>query len=153
STVGILAGRSGERKSRPGRGLLGLCDRRGGRISRLTTHAEVYPMSEETVSSTDPHPRHRLELMGTWMSYADAGAGDPMLFPHGNPTSSYLWRNVIPHLKPLARCIAPDLIGMGASGASATHSYRFADHSRHLDALLERILPSGPLALVVHDWG
>src|SRR5215472_9680553 len=110
-------------------------------------------MSEETVSSTDPHLRHKLELMGTRMSYADTGTGDPMVFLHGNPTSSYLWRNVIPHLKPLARCIAPDLIGMGASGASATHSYRLADHSRHLDAFLEGIVPSGPVTLVVHDWG
>jgi haloalkane dehalogenase len=110
-------------------------------------------MSEETVSSIDPHPRAKFELLGTWMSYADVGAGDPIVFLHGNPTSSYLWRNVIPHLKPLARCIAPDLIGMGASGASATGSYRFTDHSRHLDAFLDGVVPSGRLTLVVHDWG
>ena len=64
------------------------------------------------------------------MSYADTGAGDPIVFLHGNPTSSYLWRNVIPYLAPHARCLAPDLIGMGASGPSATGAYRFEDHAR-----------------------
>ncbi|MGO9454255.1 MAG: haloalkane dehalogenase [Candidatus Binataceae bacterium] len=110
-------------------------------------------MSEETISAADPHPRKKLDLLGTSMSYADTGSGDPVVFLHGNPTSSYLWRNVITHVAPLARCIAPDLIGMGASGPSATGSYRFADHSRHLDAFLDGVLPSGKVTFVVHDWG
>jgi len=110
-------------------------------------------MSEATISPIDPHPRKELALLGTRMSYTDTGTGDPVVFLHGNPTSSYLWRNVIPHLMKLARCIAPDLIGMGASGSAATGSYRFADHSRHLDAFLEGVAPRGPLTLVVHDWG
>ncbi|MFZ0658653.1 MAG: haloalkane dehalogenase [Candidatus Binataceae bacterium] len=110
-------------------------------------------MSATEISAVDPHPRHRVDLLGTSMSYADAGKGHPIVFLHGNPTSSYLWRNVIPHLTPFARCIAPDLIGMGASGKSSTGKFRFADHALHLDALLDRILPAGPLALVVHDWG
>ena len=95
-------------------------------------------MGDDTkISAADPHPRKRLELLNTWMSYADTGAGDPMVFLHGNPTSSYLWRNVIPYLAPHARCLAPDLIGMGASGPSATGTYRFADHARYLDAFFD----------------
>ena len=110
-------------------------------------------MSEDTISAVDSHPRKKLELIGTWFSYTDTGSGDPVVFIHGNPTSSYLWRNIIAHVAPLARCIAPDLIGMGASGPSTTGSYRFADHSRHLDAFLERVVPRGRVTLVVHDWG
>jgi len=110
-------------------------------------------MSDTAISAADPHPRKRLELDGTWFSYADTGSGDPVVFLHGNPTSSYLWRNIIPHLAPLARCIAPDLIGMGASGPSTNGAYRFADHSRHLDAFLERLDLAGNVTLVVHDWG
>ncbi|MGC2445874.1 alpha/beta fold hydrolase, partial [Candidatus Binatus sp.] len=94
-------------------------------------------MSDLQISPADPHPRKKLEILKTWISYADTGAGDPIVFLHGNPTSSYLWRNVIPHLAPHARCVAPDLIGMGASGPSATGTYRFADHSRHLDTFFE----------------
>ncbi|HVA78613.1 MAG TPA: haloalkane dehalogenase [Candidatus Binataceae bacterium] len=110
-------------------------------------------MSTTEISAADPHPRRRVALLGTSMSYADAGAGSPIVLLHGNPTSSYLWRNVIGHLAPDARCIAPDLIGMGASGKSSTGNYRFADHALHLDAFFDRVLPEGPLTLVVHDWG
>ena len=110
-------------------------------------------MAEEAISATDPHPRKKQELLGTSMSYADTGSGEPVVFLHGNPTSSYLWRNVIPHVAPAARCIAPDLIGMGASGRSSTGTYTFADHAKHLDALLDAVLPSGKITFVVHDWG
>jgi len=110
-------------------------------------------MSEEAISSLDPHPRKKQELLGTSMSYADTGSGDPVVLLHGNPTSSYLWRNVIPHIAPAARCIAPDLIGMGASGPSSTGTYTFADHARHLDALLDAVVPNGKITFVVHDWG
>ncbi len=105
------------------------------------------------ISAADPHPRKKLELLNTWMSYADTGSGDPVVFLHGNPTSSYLWRNIIPHVAPLARCIAPDLIGMGASGKSATGTYRFVDHARHLDAFFEGLNLKSKVTLVVHDWG
>ena len=94
--------------------------------------------SDSQISAADPHPRKKLELLNTWMSYADTGAGDPIVFLHGNPTSSYLWRNVIPHLAPHARCVAPDLIGMGASGPSATGTYRFADHCAPSRRVLRR---------------
>ena len=110
-------------------------------------------MSEEAISALDPHPRKKQELLGTSMSHADTGTGDPVVFLHGNPTSSYLWRNVIPHVATAARCIAPDLIGMGSSGRSSTGTYTFADHARHLDALLDAVLPKGKITFVVHDWG
>lgn len=109
--------------------------------------------TDAKISAADSYPRKRLELIRTWMSYADTGAGDPVVFLHGNPTSSYLWRNVIPHVAPLARCIAPDLIGMGASGKSSTGAYRFVDHARHLDAFFEGLNLKRNVTLVVHDWG
>src|SRR3984893_11844904 len=112
-------------------------------------------MSDEKtqISAIDPYPRKKLELLGTSRSYADTGSGDPVVFLHGNPTSSYLWRNIIPHVAPLARCIAPDLIGMGASGPSSTGSYRFVDHSRHVDAFFDGLNLKSKVTLVVHDWG
>jgi haloalkane dehalogenase len=76
-----------------------------------------------------------------------------LVFLHGNPTSSFLWRNVIPHLEAQAHCLAPDLIGMGESGPSAGGSYRFADHARYLDAWFEAAVPRARVTLVVHDWG
>lgn len=86
------------------------------------------------------------------MSYVDTGAGDPIVFLHGNPTSSYLWRNVIPHVSSLGRCLAPDLIGMGRSARSPSRAYRFADHVRYLDAWFEA-LELNRVTLVLHDWG
>ena len=89
------------------------------------------------------------------MAYVDTGgeSDGAVVFLHGNPTSSYLWRNIIPHVSPLARCLAPDLVGMGESDGTPDGSYRFADHSRYLDAWFDAVLPSGPVTLVVHDWG
>lgn len=96
------------------------------------------------------------EVLGSRMAYVDVGSGDPFVFLHGNPTSSYLWRNVIPHLVPHGRCIAPDLIGMGDSAKladSGPGSYRFVEHRRYLDALLEQLGVHERVTLVVHDWG
>jgi haloalkane dehalogenase len=76
------------------------------------------------------------------MAYIEVGQGDPIVLLHGNPTSSYLWRNVLPHLQPRGRCIAPDLIGMGDSDKlpdSGPGSYRFVEHRRYLDAMLEAL--------------
>src|SRR5215475_7598511 len=81
------------------------------------------------ISADDPHPRRRVKVLDSEMVYADVGAGDPIVLLHGNPTSSYLWRNVIPHLDGRGRCLAPDLIGMGRSGKAANAQYRFADHA------------------------
>ena len=83
----------------------------------------------------------------------DTGAGDPIVFLHGNPTSSYLWRNVIPHLSPVGRCLAPDLMGMGESGSAPNDSYRFTDHSAVLDQWFDAMGLTGGVTLVVHDWG
>lgn len=90
------------------------------------------------------------------MAYFEAGAGDPIIFLHGNPTSSYLWRNVIPHVADLGRVIAPDLIGMGGSDKLADAgpgSYRFVEHRHYLDALLEQLGVAENVTFVIHDWG
>ena len=108
------------------------------------------------IEATDPHPRKRVAVLDSAMSYAEAGQGPAapvVVFLHGNPTSSYLWRNVIPHVAPLARCLAPDLIGMGASGKNSAGSYTFAEHARYLDAWFDAVLPEEKIVLVAHDWG
>ena len=94
---------------------------------------------------------------GIEMAYRDEGEGDPIIFLHGNPTSSYLWRNIIPHVAGLGRVIAPDLVGMGDSAKlpdSGPDRYTFIEHRHYLDSLLDAILPAGAQStLVVHDWG
>ena len=104
------------------------------------------------ISAADTYERHRIAFLETEISYVDTGAGEPVVFLHGNPTSSYLWRNVIPHVEGLGRCLAPDLVGMGDSGAAPDGSYRFVDHARYLDAWFEALGLTN-VTLVVHDWG
>jgi len=90
------------------------------------------------------------------MAYVEVGEGDPIVLLHGNPTSSYLWRAVLPLLQPRGRCIAPDLIGMGDSDKlpdSGPCSYRFVENRRYLDALLEALDVHKRVTFVVHDWG
>ena len=110
-------------------------------------------MTREPISSQDPHPRQRMNTRGVEISYVDTGQGDPIVFLHGNPTSSYLWRNIIPYTKPLGRCLAPDLMGMGDSGPSPNGEYRFADHSALLDKWFEDMSLNRNVTLVIHDWG
>ena len=110
-------------------------------------------MTSEAISSQDDHPRRRINSGGVNVAYVDTGEGDPIVFLHGNPTSSYLWRNIIPHATPLGRCLAPDLMGMGESGCSSNGSYRFADHSALLDQWFEDMGLTSNVTLVVHDWG
>jgi len=108
------------------------------------------------ISAAFPYQKQRRRVLGTEMAYVDVGAGDPIVLLHGNPTSSYLWRNVLPHLQQRGRCIVPDLVGMGDSAklpASGRGSYRFVDHRRHLDALLEALGVDEQVTLVIHDWG
>jgi haloalkane dehalogenase len=108
------------------------------------------------ISATFPYEKKRLEVLGRSMAYVDEGQSDPIVFLHGNPTFSYLWRNVIPHVLSLGRCIAPDLIGMGDSEKlpdSGPGSYTFVEHRRYLDALLDRLSMKQRVTLVVHDWG
>ncbi len=90
------------------------------------------------------------------MAYIATGSGDPIIFLHGNPTSSFLWRNILPHVEPCGRCIAPDLIGMGDSEKlpdSGPGSYTFVEHRHYLDGLLERLGVERSAVLVGHDWG
>lgn len=107
----------------------------------------------ETIAAADRYPRKRVDVLDSAMAYVDTGSGDPVVFLHGNPTSSYLWRNVIPHVEGVARCLAPDLIGMGASGKAPGGSYRFVDHARYLDAWFDALGLARNVTLVVHDWG
>jgi haloalkane dehalogenase len=104
------------------------------------------------IAAPDPYPRQRVAVLDSAMAYVDTGRGAPVVFLHGNPTSSYLWRNVIPLVAPRARCLAPDLIGMGESGPAPAGSYRFVDHARYLDAWFEA-LGLRRVTLVMHDWG
>jgi len=110
-------------------------------------------MSDATISAGDPNPRMRVNIHGVEMAYVDVGNGDPIVLLHGNPTSSYLWRNVIPHLSGLGRCLAPDLVGMGASGRTPDGSYRFVDHARYLDGWFDALGLKRNVTLVIHDWG
>ena len=105
------------------------------------------------MTAADPHPRSTVGVLDSEMAYVDTGEGDPVVFLHGNPTSSYLWRNVIPHIAGQARCLAPDLIGMGDSGKAPGGSYRFADHARYLDAWFDALGLTERVVLVGHDWG
>ena len=98
--------------------------------------------------------KRRVEVGEAAMAYIDTGAGEPpVVLLHGNPTSSFLWRDVIPPIAALRRCVAPDLVGMGDSDKVAGAAYRFADHARWLAAFLDAVVPEGPLVLVLHDWG
>ncbi len=106
-----------------------------------------------TVPAADPHPRRRARVLDSEMAYVDTGAGRPVVFLHGNPTSSYLWRNVIPPVAQRHCCLAPDLVGMGDSGKNPAGAYRFRDHARYLDAWIEALGLDQRVALVVHDWG
>ena len=93
-----------------------------------------------------------IDILDSFMSYRDMGEGDiSVVFLHGNPVSSYSWRNVIPHVAGRVRCLAPDLIGMGESGKPDI-AYRFADHARYLDAWFDAVAASD-VVIVGHDWG
>jgi haloalkane dehalogenase len=118
---------------------------------QLTNETEA-----NAISATSPYPKFRRSVLGREMAYVEVGRGDPIVLLHGNPTSSYLWRNVLPHLAPLGRCIAPDLIGMGDSDKlrdSGPGSYRFVEQRRYLDALLEALDVHERVTFVIHDWG
>jgi len=106
------------------------------------------------IPTEDPYPRQRVAVADSEMAYVDTNGDGPVaVFLHGNPTSSYLWRNVIPEVAGGVRCLAPDLIGMGDSGPSGTGAYTFLDHAGYLDAWFDAVLPDKRLFLVGHDWG
>ncbi len=103
-----------------------------------------------------PYEKRRANVLGRAMAYVDTGRGDPIVFLHGNPTSSYLWRNILPRLERSGRCIAPDLIGMGDSEKlpqTGPGSYTFQDHRRYLDPLLASLGVERNVIVVGHDWG
>jgi len=110
-------------------------------------------MSHPPISTEDMAYRKYVDVLGVPMAYVDVGVGDPIVFLHGNPTPSYLWRDIIPYLLPYGRCLAPDYVGMGNSGAAPDGQYRFVDHQRYLDAWFEALNIDRNVILVVHDWG
>ena len=106
--------------------------------------------------SAKEHAKKEIIVKGKTMSYVEMGEGDPIIFQHGNPTSSYLWRNVMPHLQDQGRCIAIDLIGMGDSDKldnPDASSYTFVQHRDYLDGALEALGVERDVTLVIHDWG
>lgn len=108
------------------------------------------------ISDEERYPKKQAKIFGSRMSYVEEGSGDPIVFLHGNPTSSYLWRNIIPFALDFGRCIAPDLAGMGDSeklANSGPESYTFSEHRRYLDALLAHLEVKENVTFVVHDWG
>ncbi|MGH0033294.1 MAG: haloalkane dehalogenase [Myxococcota bacterium] len=108
------------------------------------------------ISPEERYAKKTVEVKGRRMAYVEAGSGDPIVFQHGNPTSSYLWRNVIPHLEDQGRCIAVDLIGMGDSDKlpdSGPDRYTFVEHREYLDGALAALGVERDVTLVIHDWG
>ena len=106
--------------------------------------------------NTKEHAKKKVIVKGKAMSYVEMGEGDPIIFQHGNPTSSYLWRNIMPHLQGQGRCIAIDLIGMGGSEKldnPDASSYTFVQHREYLDGALEALGVERDVTLVIHDWG
>ena len=100
--------------------------------------------------------KRRVSVRGLDMAYYEVGQGDPILFLHGNPTSSYLWRNIIPHVQHLGRCIAPDMIGMGDSDPlpdSGPGKYTFLTHRGYLFEMFDALGIEDDVTLVIHDWG
>lgn len=110
-------------------------------------------VSHPAISTEEISYRKYVSVFGTPMAYVDVGNGDPIVFLHGNPTPSYLWRNIIPYLLPYGRCLAPDYVGMGNSAAAPDGGYRFVDQQRYLDGWLDALGINRNVILVVHDWG
>ncbi|MGD8833244.1 MAG: haloalkane dehalogenase [Pseudomonadales bacterium] len=106
--------------------------------------------------NTAEHPKKTIEVLGKRMAYVEMGEGEPIVFQHGNPTSSYLWRNIMPYVQDKGRCIALDLIGMGDSEKltdSGPDRYTFAEHYEYFSAALEALGVTDNVTLVIHDWG
>ncbi|MDE0478456.1 MAG: haloalkane dehalogenase [Gammaproteobacteria bacterium] len=106
--------------------------------------------------SAGEHPKKKITVKGKTMAYVEMGEGDPIVFQHGNPTSSYLWRNIMPHLADQGRCIALDLIGMGDSDKlenSGPDRYTLLEHREYFDAALAQLGVENNVTFVIHDWG
>lgn len=112
---------------------------------------------ETNVSAECPFTLRSVDIAGSEMRYIDAGthsaaSAPTLLFLHGNSSSSYIWRNIIPQLSEW-RCVAPDLIGMGKSAKPQYLSYRFTDHYTFVSAFIKAVIPEGPVVVIAHDWG
>lgn len=108
------------------------------------------------MTATMKYKKEFATIRGVKMAYVDEGMGDPIVFLHGNPTSSYLWRNVMPHLEGMGRLIAPDLVGMGDSeklSNSGPDKYTFVQHRSFLKELLDYLEVTSNVTFVLHDWG
>lgn len=119
----------------------------------MSTSIDAMATVPDSCSALDSHQRQRMPVLDSEISYVDVGAGDPIVFLHGNPTSAYLWQNIIPFVTAHGRCLAPDLVGMGRSGKSPARAYRFVDHMRYLDAWFDAMDLTENVILVLHDWG
>lgn len=108
-------------------------------------------MNKKIISAEFPFESKYMEVYGSKIHYIEEGEGDPILFLHGNPTSNYLWRNIIPHLSKQGRCIAPDLIGMGKSD-KPNLNYGFKDSYKYLEKFIDQMGLTN-VTLVLHDWG
>lgn len=113
--------------------------------------AQSAAMPAPAPSAAFPYEKKRMNVLGSQLAYVDEGSGQPVVFLHGNPTSSYLWRNIIPYVTGSRRAVAPDLIGMGDSDKPQI-SYTYEDHAQYLHALLDALDLSNAI-LVIHDWG
>jgi haloalkane dehalogenase len=117
-----------------------------------TTKSNNQPSAQDKqIFAEFPFNSNYIEVYGSKIHYVHEGSGKPILFLHGNPTSSYVWRNIIPYLMPKGRCIAPDLIGMGRSDKPDIE-YRFFDHTKYIEAFIEK-MDLKDITFVVHDWG
>lgn len=108
------------------------------------------------IPADERYPKKHATVQGKSMAYVEIGDGQPIVLVHGNPTSSYLWRNVMVHLEGFGRLIAPDMIGMGDSEKlddSGPGRYRFVEHRTYLDGLLDQLGVASDVTFVVHDWG
>lgn len=108
-------------------------------------------MVNERISDKVSQPSKFIQINGTTIHYLEEGVGDPILFLHGIPTSSYLWRNIMPYLSPLGRCIAPDLVGFGQSDKPDI-AYTIDDHINYIDAFIDA-LKLKKLTIIMHGWG
>jgi len=100
--------------------------------------------------------KQKISINNKNIAYAESGSGDPIIFLHGNPTSSYLWRNITPHLESQGRCICIDLIGMGDSDKLDNpdeNSYQFEEHYHYVNAAIESLTNGENITFVIHDWG
>jgi haloalkane dehalogenase len=107
------------------------------------------------ISVAEPEKQF-VEVLGKHMAYVEMGSGDPIIFQHGNPTSSYLWRNIMPQLAAFGRCVAVDLIGMGDSDKlehPGPDRYRYVEHREYLFEAWAKLGVTGNVTFVIHDWG